>query len=258
MNSLVIAQITDCHLPNDPHQYYRGIDVDQHLNRVVDDLLRLPEPVGMILWTGDLVHHGAAQGYQRLKARIAELPVPSVWIPGNHDDAQLMQQIGSQAGGGLNQRTVLANDWAIILLDSTSAPDGRGGGSLAQSELDYLQQQLQALDDRHCLVVLHHNPAPVESDWQDQIMLGNAGAFWAILTASDNVRGVINGHVHQARDSDVEGVRVMMTPSTSVQFKAGCGEFTLEDDAVLQAPAYRLLKLSSDGQIETLIKRVAG
>lgn len=256
MNPLVIAQITDCHLQNDPQQGYRGLDVERHLDFVVDDLLQQSETIDMILWTGDLVHHGAVRGYQRLSERISKLSIPSFWIPGNHDDAELMQRIGDQAEGSLNQRVVLANDWAVILLDSTSEPDGQGGGSLAQSELSFLQQQLRALSDLSCLIVLHHNPVPVESDWQDQIMLGNAEAFWQLLAAHENVRGVINGHVHQSKDSDINGVRVMMTPATSVQFKMGCSQFALEDQSALKAPAYRLLKLFSDGQIATSVKRV--
>lgn len=258
MKPLIIAQITDCHLQNDPQQGYRGFDVEQNLNAVVDDLLQQPDAVDMILWTGDLVHHGAVPGYQRLSERISNLPIPSVWIPGNHDDAELMQQIGNQAEGNLNQRTILTKGWAIILLDSTSEPDGLGSGSLAQRELEFLGRQLQALEDMPCLIVLHHNPVPVESDWQDPIMLGNADAFWQLLAAHDNVKGVLNGHVHQAKDNDYNGVRVMMTPATSVQFKACCSQFTLEDQSALQAPAYRLLKLFSGGEIETSVKRVVG
>ncbi len=123
MNPLVIAQITDCHLQNDPQQGYRGLDVERHLDLVVGDLLQQSETIDMILWTGDLVHHGAIPGYQRLSERISKLSIPSFWIPGNHDDAELMQQIGEQAEGSLNQRTVLVDGWAIILLDSTSEPD---------------------------------------------------------------------------------------------------------------------------------------
>lgn len=258
MTPLVIAQITDCHLQNDPLQDYRGQNVEQHLERVVESLLLQSPVADLILWSGDLVHHGGPEGYQRLSQRLAELPVPSYWIPGNHDDVTLMQQVGNQLGGQLNQRSLVAGGWGIILLDSTSEPDGRGGGSLAQCELDFLQQQLQHFRDCHCLVVLHHNPLPVDSDWQDRIMLANADQFWAVLAPHCNVRGVINGHVHQSRDNMHNGVRVMMTPATSVQFKAACQQLVLEDEPGLRAPAYRLLALYPDGRIETSVKRVAG
>ncbi|WP_299201917.1 metallophosphoesterase [uncultured Amphritea sp.] len=266
MTPLVVAQITDCHLQNDPRQDYRGQNVEQHLDRVVESLLLQSPLADLILWTGDLVHHGGPEGYQRLSQRLADLPVPSYWIPGNHDDVALMQQVGHQDSNQtdnptvrqLNQRSLVTGGWGIILLDSTSEPDGQGGGSLAQCELDFLQQQLQNFQDYHCLVVLHHNPLPVGSDWQDQIMLGNADLFWRVLGQHSHVRAVINGHVHQPSDRMHNGVRVMMTPATSVQFKAACPQLVLEDDPDLRGPAYRLLALYPDGRIETSVKRVAG
>ncbi|SER16054.1 Icc protein [Amphritea atlantica] len=258
MIPLVVAQITDFHLQNNPDQDYRGFNVEQHLDRVVDDLLLQTPAVDMIICSGDLVHHGGPEGYQRLSRRLARLPVPSYWIPGNHDDAQLMLKSGDQQGGQLNQRSVVAQGWAIILLDSTASPDGQGGGSLSSTELAFLEQQLQQYSTHHCLVVLHHNPLPVGSNWQDQIMLANADQFWAVLGQHHSVRAVINGHVHQASDQLRGEVRVIMTPATSVQFKAGCQQMVLEDDPVLRQPAYRLLTLHRDGQIETSIKRVEG
>ncbi|RTE66984.1 phosphodiesterase [Amphritea opalescens] len=252
MKPLIVAQITDCHLQNDPDHRYRGRDVEQSLVAVVDDLLEQGD-AELILWTGDLVHHGALNGYSRLQNRLAALPLPSYWIPGNHDDVELMLQLG----GRMNLRTIVEQDWVILLLDSTSQPDGQGSGQLAQTELDFLEQQLQRYQDYHCLVVLHHNPVPVESAWQDSIMLANSDAFWALLAGHRQVKGVVNGHVHQTRDQLYQGVRVLMTPSSSVQFKAGCDLMTLEDEPTLARPAYRLLQLYPDGRIATRVKRVA-
>ena len=247
-----IAQITDCHLQNDPRQDYRGLNVELHLQQVLDDLLENDLP-DLILWTGDLVHHGGPEGYQRLSDKIQQLPVPGYWIPGNHDDVELMQL----AGGSLNLRSIDCGHWQLILLDSTALPDGKGSGSLAQAELDFLRQQLQHHSDRHCLVVLHHNPVPVQSDWQDKIMLGNADSFWQIVSSFPRVKGVLCGHVHQDRDLLHKGIRVLMTPASSVQFKACQTRFTLESDPRLSGPAYRLLNLSSEGVITTSVKRLA-
>lgn len=253
MKPLIVAQITDCHLQNDPSQDYRGRDVEQSLNAVVDDVLCQTPAAELILWTGDLVHHGALNGYTRLHERLMGLPLPSYWIPGNHDDADLMRQ----RGGELNQRTVVQHGWAIILLDSTSEPDGQGGGSLASLELDFLEQQLLLYKDYHCLIGLHHNPLPVDSEWQDSIMLANAGAFWRILASHQQVKGIVHGHVHQPGDCLHQGVRVLMTPASSVQFKARCRQITLEDSPMLELPGYRLLQLYPDGRITTVVKRVA-
>jgi len=249
---LTLAQLTDCHLQNNPSQLYRDIDVEQRLDRVLSELLSTEQSVDALLWTGDLVHHGRAQGYRRLRQRIAELALPSYWIPGNHDDAALMQQLG----GALNRRALITEHWAVILLDSSSLPDGRGSGALAQPELDYLQQQLNQYREKNCLIVLHHNPVPVQSVWQDKIMLSNAAAFWDVVDEASQVKAVLCGHVHQQREIDYRAVKVLTTPSSSVQFKAGCEQFTIEDDPLLERPGYRLLQLYPDGQIKTSVKRV--
>ncbi|MDO6563260.1 metallophosphoesterase [Amphritea sp. 1_MG-2023] len=253
MRPLIVAQITDCHLQNNPADDYRGRDVEQHLNAVIEDLRCQTPAADLVLWTGDLVHHGAASGYNRLRDRLTALPLQSYWLPGNHDAADLMLALG----GPLNQRTIVDQHWVILLLDSTSQPDGMGGGYLASQELNFLAQQLQTYRDYHCLIVLHHNPLPVGSAWQDRIMLGNAAAFWQLLAQYPQVKGVLNGHVHQAVEQQHQGINVFMTPATSVQFKAGCQQMTLEDASALALPAYRVLQLYPDGQIRSVIKRVA-
>lgn len=253
MKPFTVAQITDCHLQNDPSQDYQGRDVERQLDCVVDDLRTQSPTAELLLWTGDLVHHGVQTGYHRLTERLGALPLPSYWIPGNHDNADLMLTLG----GKLNQRTIVKQGWAIILLDSTAEPDGRGGGCLASFELDFLEQQLRQYKDYHCLIGLHHNPLPVDSEWQDRIMLANATAFWHILASHQQVKGVIHGHVHQPGDRLYQGVRVLMTPASSVQFKAQCRQMTIEDSPALELPGYRLLQLYPDGRITTSVKRVA-
>lgn len=244
---LKLVQITDCHLQNDPAQLYRELDVEVHFDRVLEQAVsHAPD---MLLLTGDLVHHGGPQGYQRLHRKLSSLSVPCYWIPGNHDDADLMQQIG----GDMNLRSVSCGRWGIVLLDSSSEPDGRGSGSLAQQELDFLSSQLQQCADKQMLVVLHHNPLPVNSGWQDPIMLANADAFWQIIDAHPNVRAVLCGHVHQQWRLERKGVDLYTTPASSVQFKPGCDDFTLEDRNGFTEPAFRVLELSDQGKIETRV-----
>jgi len=250
---LTLVQITDCHLQNNPHHLYRDYDVESGLNKLITDLLNTVKNPNALLWTGDLVHHGGPDGYHRLRQRIEKLPLPSYWIPGNHDDAELMQQIG----GLLNQRSFCSDHWVVILLDSSAMPDGKGSGSLAESELRFLRKELERYPDKHCLVVLHHNPLPVNSRWQDRIMLANALPFWDVVTSYPQVKAVLCGHVHQDWDLEYCGVQVLTTSSSSVQFKKCSDEMLLEDDPELLGPAYRVLKLHPDGSIATSVKRIA-
>ncbi len=244
-------QVTDCHLQNDPSQLYRHQDVETQLDQLLTHLnSTLPEET-LLLLTGDIVHHGGADAYRRLTVKLESVPFDTAWIPGNHDDTALMQACGER----LNRRVIQARDWCLILLNSTSEPDGRGSGALGQTELAFLRQTLDEYSHKHCLIVLHHNPVSVESGWQDPIMLADADQFWELLKDYRQVRGIICGHVHQEWRWQYQGVDVMSCPASSVQFKKRCDEMTLEDMPALQAPAYRLLELSERGEIISQVKR---
>ncbi len=246
-----VVQVTDCHLQNDPSQLYRNQDVESQLDRLLDHLTVTQCSDTLLLLTGDIVHHGGPDAYRRLVTRLEHLPFDTAWIPGNHDDVDLMQACGDE----LNRKVIYRHGWCLILLNSTSDPDGCGSGALGRSELAFLQKTLQQNSDKHCLVVLHHNPLSVESGWQDPIMLADSEQFWKVLRLHQHVRGVICGHVHQEWRWDYQGVDVMSCPASSVQFKKRCDDMILEDEPALQAPAYRVLELSESGRIISQVKR---
>ncbi len=246
-----LVQVTDCHLQNNPFQFYRNQNVESQLDRLFTHLSdELPEDT-LLLLTGDIVHHGGAEAYQRLLTRLNSVPFDTAWIPGNHDDIELMLACGAR----LNRKVIQLQGWCLILLDSTSEPDGKGSGALGCGELAFLEKTLQQNVDKHCLVVLHHNPLSVESGWQDSIMLKDAEQFWQTLEAFNHVRGIICGHVHQEWCWQQGDIKVMSCPASSVQFKKRCNDMTIEDDPELQSPAYRLLDLFEDGEISSQIKR---
>jgi Icc protein len=62
------------------------------------------------------------------------------------------------------------------------------------------------------------------------------------------------GHVHQELERDRNGMLLMASPSTCVQFAPGQKNFKLDD----MAPGYRWLRLHPDGRIETAVSRVTG
>lgn len=252
-----LIQVTDCHLQNDPACLYRGFDVEQQLDQVFARLKATQPDDALLMLTGDLVHHGGPAAYDRLVRKLADLPYCAVWIPGNHDDPALMLSVAEQAGRPqLNDRVIVLGDWSIVLLDSTADADGKGSGSLGEQQFLFLEKALAENEQRHCLVVLHHNPLSVESGWQDPIMLGDAEAFWKMIRRFTHVRGVICGHVHQQWDWIQDGVKVMATPSTSAQFKKRCDDMTIEDETSLMSPAYRLIQLDKSGEILSQVKHL--
>ena len=116
----------------------------------------------------------------------------------------------------------------------------------------WLEAKLAEHPERFCLIALHHNLLPTHCAWLDQHCLQNREHFAEVLAPFKQIKAILHGHIHQTVDSSWHGIRVLATPSTCIQFKPNCDEFTLD----LLAPGWRELVLKADGQIETVVKRL--
>ena len=249
---LHVVQITDTHLKRDPGGKLVGMDTDDSLNHVVDLVRRERERVDLVLGTGDISDHGSAEAYLRAGEIFSSLGAPVAWLAGNHDCADTMAQVlgGSE---GL-ERAVNGGHWVLVLLNS-QVP-GEVGGELGADELAWLESCLQqaGANGQHCLVCLHHQPVPMGSDWIDEQMVADHETFFEVLDRHSCVRGVLWGHVHQQLDTERNGVRLMATPSSCIQFAPGSYDFKIDN----QSPGYRWLELRADGSIKTGVSRVQG
>ena len=242
-------QVTDTHLCAQEGGELVGMDTDASLEHVLSCVGAEQPDIDLLLVTGDLTDNGNLPGYRRILARLERFGVPQAWLPGNHDDRDNMRAV---AGDARLVRRIEAGDWQILLLDSTTP--GEVGGHLPPGELDWLRESLAAHDTLHTLICLHHHPVPIGCDWLDEQQVDNSDAFWRIVEAAPNARGVLWGHVHQACDRERGGVRLMSSPSTCIQFAPHSPGFRLDT----APPGYRWLQLHGDGRIETGISRVQG
>jgi Icc protein len=249
--SLRIAQITDCHLQADVTTHYKGVDADAHLDQCLA-WLEGHAQVDLLLLTGDLSHFGSQEAYQRLQQKLSPLAYPCIWLAGNHDHCDTMQQVSGQAVQQL--RVVDGDPWRLVILNTTEHADGRGGGSLAETQMEELKQVLEGDLQRPVCVFMHHNSVPVNSLWQDDIMLGNAQQFNALVASHSQVKAVVCGHVHQAFDQLIGATRFLATPSSAVQFASEQPVFKVQAEL---GPGLRLLTLDADGQIHTKIQRLS-
>jgi Icc protein len=239
-----ILQLSDPHLYADPEGRLLGLKTLETLNQVLEQAQKELPPMDLALVTGDLVHDASPEGYGLLQERLTTLGIPTYCIPGNHDDPALL---ASCLNGNPVSTTsqVEQNDWLLILLDSKKP--GEEKGLLNAGELDKLASTLDDNPDKHTLVCLHHNPVPVGSGWLDTMQLENADEFFSIIDRHPQVRGIIWGHVHQAFESERNGVRLIGTPSTCFQFTPQTTEFGLDE----KPPGCRWLALLPDGEIKT-------
>ncbi|MCW8882062.1 MAG: 3',5'-cyclic-AMP phosphodiesterase [Sedimenticola sp.] len=248
--SLRILQITDCHLQADPEWKLAGINTQTSFEWVMDLASQDPKRIDLILLTGDLVHDASVEGYRRLNQHIQSFGIRTCCLPGNHDKpAELYKHLT----GGLIEATKVIDlgSWVVVMLDST-IPHSEGG-HLRDQELELLQQSLHDYADRPVLIALHHHPIKINSAWMDNMALDNPGPFLSILDQNKNAKGVIWGHIHQNFETVYNGIQMLGTPSTCIQFVENQDSFGIST----APPGFRWLELRPDGSISTGIERVA-
>jgi Icc protein len=243
--ALRLLQLTDCHLPAAAGELVQGLDTDASLRAVLDQGLTGDPPYDLVLLTGDLVEQPTPASYALLSEHLDRLSVPYLCLPGNHDEAEAMRRCLPHAATAMAPSRSYG-DWRILALDSTIA--GRSDGFLRDEQLALVQSVIAEDPAVHLLVAVHHHPVPCGSPWMDAMMIGNGSALVALLQGpGPGSRTVIFGHIHQAFDATVAGVRLLGSPATSCQFEPHTQTFK----RAALAPGYRWLELEPSGTLRT-------
>ncbi|QDF66053.1 3',5'-cyclic-AMP phosphodiesterase [Shewanella sp. SNU WT4] len=253
--SIRLVQITDPHLFSDPQGQLLGVNTRASLASVLQLVHDNHQNVDCILATGDISQDYSAQSYQAFAAMMSTHTVPCHYLPGNHDDIHTMN-LHLQGEKLSGDKQILVGNWQILMLDSTVR--GKPGGLLSDAELSFIERSVAQEPQRHCLLVMHHNPILTGAAWLDQHCLANGNEVLKSVSQLANVRGILWGHVHQQIDKTYPGatgdIHLMATPSTCIQFTPKSDFFALDN---LQ-PGYRLLDLHADGSMSTHVYRVPG
>ncbi|TNF03662.1 MAG: hypothetical protein EP323_07415, partial [Gammaproteobacteria bacterium] len=245
--AIKLVQLSDCHLGQNDQFVLAGINTAESLKAVVSRLEGELAQSDLLAITGDIAADGERAAYQLFEKLLPEHP-PFAWLPGNHDDFNVMQQFMSQPF----QRVVKIGRWVAVFL--VSAVPGQVAGKLAAAELALLEKLLAEYRQYHVALFVHHPPAPVDCRWLDKQRIENHQSLRQLLQGADNVRGVFSGHVHQDYVSDWGGVPVYTAPSTCFQFAPASDDFEL----CRQPPGYRWINLHEDGSIETGVEFIDG
>ncbi len=243
-------QITDTHLVEAEKGHLLGLETLNSLECVLNSVKTENGPFDFFVVSGDLSQDGSIVSYQRLHESLSLFDVPSFWFAGNHD---LIDNMKSVCHGTEHLENIIrTKHWQLVLLNSQV--EGAVYGNLADDQLQLLEQAIAERPDLHTLVSLHHHPIPMESGWMDKIGVKNGEQFMAIARKHPSIKCILWGHVHQDSDRIVDGIRMLSTPSTCVQFTPKSEDF----DVDMIAPGYRSLQLNPDGSIETEMSRVVG
>ncbi|HGJ5859985.1 MAG TPA: 3',5'-cyclic-AMP phosphodiesterase [Arsenophonus nasoniae] len=233
-----ILQITDTHLFANADDTLLGVNTFASFHAVIDAVLVRNENVDLVVATGDLAQDQSAQAYQHFAEGIKRLSAPCVWLPGNHDYQPAMVATLAKAGILPSKQLLINDNWQILMLDSQI--QGAVHGKLSKQQLLWMKSCFDAYTERSHLLMLHHHPLPSGCTWLDQHRLRNSHILADYLKQYQKIKAILCGHIHQEIDEYWQGVRMMATPSTCIQFKPHCTNFTLDT----MTPGWRYLDLS--------------
>ena len=131
-----LLQVSDCHLARDPGADYRGQNADANLDRLMEPAKRWAPD--LLVLTGDLSEDASVESYCRIRDWARRIECPVAWIPGNHDDRDLMAPVFDDAGFDSGP-VIEAGAWQLALLDS--AWPGDPGGELDEARLKALDRR---------------------------------------------------------------------------------------------------------------------
>ena len=244
---LIIIQITDLHIFTNKEDMFDKVNTYQSLQAIITAIKNDFPDFTMVLVTGDLVQDPESGAYTNMLEILGSVDQPVYYLPGNHDDPELMLNI---LDTHFRQQIQLDN-WGFFFLNSYKP--ATHSGYLEKKELNTLDSWLAETTDLNTLICLHHHPVSINSEWMDGMMLENPVELFEIIDKYDHVRGIIWGHIHQNFSQIRKNVLLLGTPSTCAQFLPGAKKFEIDT----QQPGYRWLKLKNDGNIETGINRLS-
>jgi Icc protein len=247
--SVRLVQITDTHLYADSSGMLVGMNCEEGLQDVLSLIRREESDLVSALCTGDISQDNSEASYRRFYDAVASLGIPQFWIPGNHDEVQVMKR-AINSDNPCFTRSFQLPGWRVIMLNTHV--DGQVYGELSANEMRFLQQELTAADQQHVLICLHHNCLPVDAAWLQKHALVNSDQFLDLIDRHKQVRGVLFGHIHQEYERSRNSVLYLGSPSTCIQFHPSNNEFALDHCN----PGYRWLELCNDGVIRTGVRRV--
>ncbi len=242
--------LTDIHILHNDGNII-GINPLERLRQAIAHINRTQGDADLVIFTGDLTHHGEIKAYKIFKSEIAKLKLPYKLLIGNHDKRAHFQAIFPDAekdSNGFVQWSQDFGDWRVIGLDSVNdprLPDTRhGAGQLCTKRLSYLTDAMETACNKKIALFMHHHPFISQFSGMDQIRLLDVPRFEAAI-AGRNVRFLGMGHIHRFFIVGWRGIMATVFKSTCDQLP-----FDLEtNDTALgtrEAPGYGVVLLDDE------------
>ncbi|WP_119678243.1 phosphodiesterase [Indioceanicola profundi] len=226
---MLIAQITDCHVTARGRLAMGEIDTPAALRRTVAFLNALTPRPDLVVITGDLINGPQPGEYEMAAELLADLALPCLMIPGNHDSRDGMRSAFAATGavpaeGQFLHQSRRLGPLHLLALD-THLP-GRTEGGLCEERLAWIARRLEEAGDTPTLVLMHHPPFVSGIVGMDRIMCGGADRLAELLRGRP-IAGILCGHVHRAITAPFAGTTAFCAPSAAFQLALTLGDLPL-------------------------------
>ena len=226
--TVYFAIISDTHIgPTADYQRHERYPLPC-ARKLVQTINNLPTRPDFVIHTGDIVADPDLAAYELASGVFAAVEAPIYYVNGNHDAAADIHKYFSMgpkqdvsADLGVLSYTFAVKGYRFLVLDARGPEEIDPNGLLSEAQLALVRQEAQPAGPP-LTVFIHYPVLPLNSIWMDKNMLVLNGAelHEALLPASERLRGVFHGHVHQHMQTMRDGILYVATASAFSQFTA--------------------------------------
>ncbi len=215
---LKIIQLTDTHLFSDDSLLF-GVNCNRTFDIVTHNIFKNElQDTDLIFLTGDLSQDESLGSYQYLLNAFKPYQIPVIWIPGNHDNLNLMNTVFNLSPLFFRIDQIELKHWIFIFLNTQL--EGSINGFINQNDLILIENGIKnaTLLNKKIALIMHHHPVSVGTPLIDKYFINNQEKLWEIISHT-NVELAICGHVHGDYTLYHNNVKVESAPATCFQFK---------------------------------------
>lgn len=258
MPDFSFIQISDHHLLESEEQIREGFVPGHALRLVMKHIAEnVASKADFIISTGDLVEpsteaaYGCAIKLLGLESS-ATLPgpqhanlealdhYPMYFLPGNHDDRELMTRCLFPDSGPVELYNFTFEHKGVQFVFMDWGPESKAV-FLRETRI-FLSMALQS--ELPSVIVCHQHVKPIGSRWLDSFIADEIDEFWEIVTEpgiQEKVLGILCGHVHITYEDEYEGIQILGLRSTAFPFAKTDGPTLL-----LAPPHYRFVSIQNN------------
>jgi 3',5'-cyclic-AMP phosphodiesterase len=232
---VLIAQLSDLHVCDE----WEGVDPTAQVERVVEIIRSLPDPVDGVVVTGDLADDGSEESYRRVGRLLEPFEVPIHVLPGNHDDRARLREAFGLPGAGEEPINYSAEVGELRIVAFDSIVPGRDPGAYGTEQLRWLDEALGRASDAPTLLALHHPPLATGLPGWDAINLTVADreALARVVEKHPQLCAIVGGHLHRTAAGVLAARPVFSAPSACLQ---ALPHFEGNDVAFVDPPGFAL------------------